>query len=29
MSKEEKDSMENPSSSEEIWDNDPSYVFMT
>lgn len=29
MSKEEKDSLENASSSEEISDNDPRYVFMT
>jgi hypothetical protein len=29
MSKDEKDSLENSSSSEEIWDNDPRYVFMT
>ncbi len=29
MSKEEKDSLDNLSSSEEISDNDPRYVFMT
>jgi len=29
MSKDEKDSLENSSLSEEIWDNDPRYVFMT